>query len=32
MSAGGIALAVAGVLVICQVLGGDALHRLKVTS
>lgn len=32
MNAAGIAIAILGILVIVQVLAGDALGRLKVTS
>lgn len=32
MNPGGIVLALAGVLVLCQVLGGDALKRLGVVG
>lgn len=32
MNAGGIVLAIAGVWVLCQVLGGNALNRLGVTG
>lgn len=32
MNAGGVVLVLAGVLVLCQVLGGDALNRLGITG
>lgn len=32
MNKGGVVLAIAGVWVLCQVLGGDALNRLGVTG
>jgi hypothetical protein len=32
MRGGGLVLVIAGVLVLCQVLGGDALNRLGLTG
>jgi hypothetical protein len=32
MKAGGVLLVIAGIWVLCQVLGGDALTRLGVTT
>lgn len=32
MNSGGVVLVIAGVWVLCQVLGGDALNRLGITG
>lgn len=32
MNLGGLAVAIVGVLVVCQILGGDALERLNIDT